>query len=46
MIYNFGQQRLNSGTNHSAPKDGQVFAHFQQIVSGALMLPCPIAAVI
>jgi hypothetical protein len=41
----YHQQRLN-GADWSAAKDGRVFAHFQQIVSGALILPCPIAAVI
>ncbi len=29
----------------SATKDGRVLPHFQQIVSGALMSPCPIVAV-
>jgi hypothetical protein len=45
-IYNFGQQRLNSSTNWSAAKNGQVLPHFQQIVSAAWMMPRPIAAVI
>jgi hypothetical protein len=41
----FGQQRLNGTANWSATKDDQVFPHFQQIVSGALMPPCPTMAV-
>jgi hypothetical protein len=41
-----GQQCLNGGANRSAAKGGQVLPHFQQIVSGASMLPCPIATVI
>ncbi len=44
-IKDFGQQRLNSSANWSAAKGGWVLPHFQQIVSGALMPPCPIAAV-
>ncbi len=45
-IYDYRQQRLNGGANRSAAKDGQVLPHSQQIVTGASMLPCPIAAVI
>ncbi len=44
-IKDFGQQCLNGGADRSAAKGGQVLPHFQQIVSGASMLPCPIAAV-
>ncbi len=44
-INNFGQQRLNGAANWTAAKDGQVLPHFRQILSGALMPPCPIAAV-
>jgi hypothetical protein len=44
-IYEYRQQRLNGGADRSAAKDGQVLPHFQQIVTGALMPPCPIAVV-
>ncbi len=44
-IKDFGQQRLNGGADWSAAKAGQVLPHFQQILSGALTLPCPIAGV-
>jgi hypothetical protein len=43
-VNNFGQQRLNGTADWSAAKDGQVLPHFQQVVSGALMPLCPIAA--
>jgi hypothetical protein len=45
-IYNFGQKHLNVPADQSAAKDGWVLPHFQQIVSGALMPPHPMAAVI
>jgi hypothetical protein len=44
-FYKFGQQHLNCTTEWSAAKDGQVLPHFEQILSGAWMPPCPIAAV-
>ncbi len=44
-IKNFCQQRLNGAADQPAAKGGQVLPQFQHIVSGALMLPCPIAAV-
>jgi hypothetical protein len=44
-IFDYCQQRLNGGANWSAAKDGRVLPHFQQIVSGTLMPPCPIVAV-
>jgi hypothetical protein len=43
-IEDFGQQHLNDNADQSATR-GQVLPHFQQIVSGALMPLCPIAAV-
>jgi hypothetical protein len=46
LIYDFGQKRLNGSTGWSAAEDGQVLPHFQQIVCVALMMPCPMAAVI
>jgi hypothetical protein len=46
LISNFGQQCLNGVANRSAANDGQVLPNFEQILSGAWMLPCPIAAVI
>jgi hypothetical protein len=39
------QQCLNGAANWSAAKNGQVLPHFEHIVSGASMPPCPIAAV-
>ncbi len=42
---NFGQQRLNGTANQSAAKGGWVLPHFQHIISGVLMFPCPILAV-
>jgi hypothetical protein len=44
-LMTFGQERLNGAADRSAAKDGQVLPHFQQIVSGASMPPCPITAV-
>jgi hypothetical protein len=44
-INNFGQQCLNSAIDWSTAKGGQVLPLFKYIVSGALMPPCPIAAV-
>jgi hypothetical protein len=44
-IYNFGQKCLNGATDWSDAKDGQIFPHFEQILSGAWMPLCPIAAV-
>jgi hypothetical protein len=44
-IYNYRQQCLNGVANRSAAKDGQVLPHFQQIVTEASTLLCPIAAV-
>jgi hypothetical protein len=44
-INDFGQQCLNGITNWSAAKGGQVLPHFEHIVSGASMPPCPIVAV-
>jgi hypothetical protein len=44
-INDFGQQRLKGGADQSAAKDGQILPHFKHIVSGALMLSCPIVAV-
>jgi hypothetical protein len=46
LIDDFGQQRLKGAADQSAAKDGQVLPHFQQIISGALMLLCRITAVI
>ncbi len=45
LITNFGQQHLNGTADWFAAEDGQVLPHFQQIVNGALMLPCPIKTV-
>ena len=39
------KQRINGSADQSAIKGGQVLPHFQQIVKGTTMLPCPIAAV-
>jgi hypothetical protein len=41
----YRQQRLNGSADQSAAKDGRVLPHFQQIVTGASMPPCSIAAV-
>ncbi len=43
---NFGQQRLNGAVDWSATKGGRVLPHFEHIVSGTSMPPCPITAVI
>jgi hypothetical protein len=42
---NPNKQLLKDAADWSAAKDGQVLPHFEQILSGAWMLPCPIAAV-
>jgi hypothetical protein len=47
-IIDLGQQRLNGAADGSATKvtkGGQVLPHSKHIVSGALMLPCPIMTV-
>jgi hypothetical protein len=36
---------VNGGADRSAAEDGRVLPHFQQILTGASMPPCPIAAV-
>jgi hypothetical protein len=44
-INDFGQQHLNDAADQSIAKGGQILPHFEHIVSGALTLPSPIAAV-
>jgi hypothetical protein len=39
------KKHLNGASDWSAAKGDQVLPHFEHIVSGALMPPCPIAAV-
>ncbi len=44
-LYYYDKQCLNGTADRTAAKGGQVLPHFQQIVSGASMPLCPIAAV-